>query len=132
MKIAVVDPRCSKTAARAWKWLPIAPNGVGALALAMIHWIIEQRTLQCRLPGQRQQGRRRRPTRSPPGPQAAWLVKIGEDGKPGTFLRGSDIGLPRKNAQEAQGRRETQEGEKPEQWEFDPFIVLSEGQTQTL
>ena len=54
MKIAVVDPRCSKTAARAWKWLPIAPNGVGALALAMIRWIIEHQRLQCRLPGQRQ------------------------------------------------------------------------------
>ena len=29
MKIVVVDPRCSKTASRAWKWLPVDPiNGV--------------------------------------------------------------------------------------------------------
>jgi anaerobic selenocysteine-containing dehydrogenase len=40
MKIAVVDPRCSKTASRAWKWLPVEPNGVSALAMAMIQWII--------------------------------------------------------------------------------------------
>ena len=33
MKIAVVDPRCSKTAARAWKWLPVRPNGVAAVGM---------------------------------------------------------------------------------------------------
>lgn len=43
LKIAVADPRCSKTASRAWKWLPVEPNGVGALAMAMIHWIIENK-----------------------------------------------------------------------------------------
>ncbi len=31
LKIAVVDPRCSKTASRAWKWLPVRPNGVAAV-----------------------------------------------------------------------------------------------------
>ena len=29
MKIAVVDPRCSKGTAHAWKWLPVRPNGSG-------------------------------------------------------------------------------------------------------
>ncbi len=40
-KIAVVDPRFSKTAAKAWKWVPINPGTDGALAMGMIRWIIE-------------------------------------------------------------------------------------------
>ena len=40
-KFAVVDPRLSKTAAKAWKWVPIKPGTDGALAMAMIRWIIE-------------------------------------------------------------------------------------------
>ncbi len=40
-KYAVVDPRLSKTAAKAWKWVPIQPGTDAALALGMIRWIIE-------------------------------------------------------------------------------------------
>ncbi len=40
-KYAVVDPRFSKTAAKAWKWVPINPGTDAALALGMIRWIIE-------------------------------------------------------------------------------------------
>ncbi len=40
-KYAVVDPRFSKTAAKAWKWLPINPGSDAALALGMIRRIIE-------------------------------------------------------------------------------------------
>ena len=43
LKIAVVDPRLSKTAAKAWRWLPIRPGADAALALAMIRWIIDNR-----------------------------------------------------------------------------------------
>ncbi|RMF30922.1 MAG: twin-arginine translocation signal domain-containing protein, partial [Chloroflexi bacterium] len=41
MKIAVVDPRLSKTAAKAKWWLPIKPGTDAALALAMGRWIVE-------------------------------------------------------------------------------------------
>ena len=40
-KIAVVDPRFSKTAAKAWKWIPVKPGGDAALAYAMIRWMFE-------------------------------------------------------------------------------------------
>ncbi|MCC9074945.1 molybdopterin-dependent oxidoreductase [Litorilinea aerophila] len=40
-KYAVVDPRLSKTAAKAWRWIPIKPGADGALAMGMIRWIIE-------------------------------------------------------------------------------------------
>jgi tetrathionate reductase subunit A len=41
MKIAVVDPRLSKTAGKAWKWLAAKPGTDAAVALGMIRWIIE-------------------------------------------------------------------------------------------
>lgn len=41
LKVAVVDPRLSKSAGKAWRWLPVKPGTDAALALAMIRWIIE-------------------------------------------------------------------------------------------
>lgn len=40
-KYAVVDPRLSKTAAKAWRWLPVKPGNDAAIALGMVRWIIE-------------------------------------------------------------------------------------------
>jgi tetrathionate reductase subunit A len=41
LDIAVVDPRFSKTAAKARWWVPIKPGADAALALGMIRWIID-------------------------------------------------------------------------------------------
>jgi tetrathionate reductase subunit A len=100
MKIAVIDPRCSKTAARAWKWLPVEPvNGVPAIAMAMIQWIIDNKRYDAGYlaNANKAASRQDKPTWS----QAAWLVKIDDDGTPGKYLRGSDLGrdvepVPRK------------------------------------
>ena len=40
LKIAVIDPRLSKSAAKGW-WIPVNPNGNLALAMAMTRWIID-------------------------------------------------------------------------------------------
>lgn len=41
-KYAVVDPRLSKTAAKAWRWLPVKPGmGDAAIGMGMVRWIIE-------------------------------------------------------------------------------------------
>ena len=40
LKIAVIDPRLSKSAAKGW-WIPVNPTGNLALALAMTRWIID-------------------------------------------------------------------------------------------
>ncbi len=40
-KYAVVDPRLSKAAAKAWRWIPAKPGMDAAIALGMIRWIIE-------------------------------------------------------------------------------------------
>jgi tetrathionate reductase subunit A len=118
MKIAVVDPRCSKTAARAWKWLPVQPNGVGALAMAMIQWIVENGRYDARYLANAN-GAAAKEDGEPTWTQAAWLVKVQADGKPGRFLRGSDLGF---SAEKRAKKKD--EG----QWEFDPFIVYAGGQ----
>ncbi|MBI3648476.1 MAG: polysulfide reductase NrfD [Actinobacteria bacterium] len=41
LKFAVIDPRLSKSAGKAWKWVPVKPGGDAALALGMMRWIIE-------------------------------------------------------------------------------------------
>jgi tetrathionate reductase subunit A len=113
MKIAVIDPRCSKTAARAWKWLPVEPvNGVGAIAMAMIQWIIDNKRYDARYLANANKAAPR-PDKEPTWSQAAWLVKIGEDGTPGKYLRGSDLGR--------RSRRPEQKDGSP--WEFDAFVV---------
>ena len=42
LKIAVIDPRLSKSAAKGW-WIPVNPTGNLALALAMTRWIIDNK-----------------------------------------------------------------------------------------
>ncbi len=42
LKIAVVDPRLSKTAAKGW-WIPVRPGGDLALAFGMLRWTIENK-----------------------------------------------------------------------------------------
>lgn len=39
-RVVVVDPRMSTSAAKAHRWLPVAPGTDGALALAIAHWIL--------------------------------------------------------------------------------------------
>ncbi len=113
MKIAVVDPRCSKTAARAWKWLPVRPNGVAAVGMGMMRWIIDQQRYDARYLANANKAAAKADS-EPTWTQAAWLVKINPDGTPGTFLRGSDLGLPKEKRPKKKG-----DGE----WEFDPFMV---------
>ncbi|PJF46180.1 MAG: molybdopterin oxidoreductase, partial [Candidatus Thermofonsia Clade 3 bacterium] len=89
LKIAVVDPRHSKTAAKAWKWIPAAPGAEGALALAMIQWIIENQRYDARYLAAANKAAAAEIGEST-WSNAAWLVRIEEDG-PGAFLRVRDL-----------------------------------------
>ena len=40
--IAVADPRFSKLASKAWRWLPVKPGSDGALAMGFIRWMLEE------------------------------------------------------------------------------------------
>ncbi len=115
LKIAVADPRCSKTASRAWKWLPVRPNGVGALGMGMMRWILENGRYNARYLSNANKAAATE-GKEPTWTQAAWLVKL-VDGKPGPFLRASDVDLPTT-------KRKAKDGKE---WTFDPFIVSNDG-----
>lgn len=90
-KIAVADPRFSKLASKAWKWLPIKPGTDAALALGIIRWIIEQKRydatfLEC---ANKAAALRAGETS---WSNATWLVAI-KNGIPTGFVRAADVGL---------------------------------------
>ncbi|MCL4797332.1 MAG: molybdopterin-dependent oxidoreductase [Bryobacteraceae bacterium] len=92
LKVAVVDPRHNVLASKAWRWVPVKPGEDAALALGMVRWILEnsrfdRRYLEnCNKAAADADG-------EPTWSNGAWLVKIGADGRPGKFLRASEIGL---------------------------------------
>ena len=92
LKVAVVDPRHTKMAAKAWKWLPIKPGEDAALALAMIQWIIDNERYDkrylanCNKAASTADG-------EPTWSNGAWLVKVRDDGTGAAFLRASEVGL---------------------------------------
>lgn len=85
-KIAVVDPRFSKLASKAHKWLPIKPGEDAALAMAFIRWIIENKKYDEKfLKAANKAAAKALGEKS--WSNATWLVEI-KDGKPEKFLRG--------------------------------------------
>lgn len=91
LKIAVADPRLSKTASKAEWWLPIKPGTDAALALAMIQWIIENERYDAKYLANANKAAAHQDNETT-WSNAAHLVKI-EDGKPTTLLRAEEIGL---------------------------------------
>lgn len=92
LRVAVIDPRYSKIASKAWKWLPVKPGEDAAIAFAMIRTIIEsqrydKRYLEnCNKAAAAADG-------EPTWCNAAWLVKIRPDGTAGPFVRASELGM---------------------------------------
>lgn len=115
LKIAVVDPRFSKLASKAWRWLPAKNGSEGALALAMIQWILaKERYNETFLRNANKAAAAA--AKEPAWCNATWAVKcegkpkhdaqgqevVGPDGKPsldfipGAFVYASELGLPKK------------------------------------
>jgi len=96
LKIAVVDPRMSKSASRAWKWVPIKPSTDAAFALGMIRWIIENKRYDEKYLMNANKAAAKA-TGETTWSNAAHLVRIESDG-PGALLRASDLGIGDKDA----------------------------------
>lgn len=125
VKFAVIDPRFSKTASKAWKWIPALPGSEAAFALGMMRWIIENKKYDAKYLSNANKAAAKQ-DKEPTWCNATWLVKI-EKGSPGAFLRGSDIGVTK----EARAFVDKKSGEeKP--YEFDPFVVLKDGAPVTV
>ncbi len=90
-KLAVADPRLSKTAAKADWWLPIKPGGDAALALGMMRWIFEHERYNTAYLENANKAAAAEDG-EPNWTSATYLVKI-EGGRPTRFLRASEVGL---------------------------------------
>lgn len=112
VKLTVVDPRFSKLAAKAQKWIPIKPGTDAAMLMAMIRWIIENKRYNEKFLMNANKAAATAAGETS-WSNASWLVK--EDG---SFLRASEIKLAEKEI------RKTADGKD---WEFDPFVVMKDG-----
>lgn len=106
-KIAVADPRFSKLASKAWKWLPVKPGTDAALAAGMIRWIIENKRYDAKFLSCANKA-----AAAAAGENswcnATWLVEI-KDGKPGKFVRAADVGLAQPETRKTKDGKEYQE-----------------------
>ncbi|GIU95952.1 MAG: hypothetical protein KatS3mg012_2409 [Gaiellaceae bacterium] len=116
LKIAVVDPRLSKTAAKAWRWVPAKPGSEGALALALIRWIIDNRRYdEAFLRNANKAAAEAAGEKT--WTNATWLVYAAGENE-GKLVRASEIGL---------GEVEERLDAKGNPYEYDRFVVLVNG-----
>lgn len=127
MKYAVLDPRCSKAAAKAWKWVPVQPGTDAAFAAGMIRWIVDNQKLNS---GFLSNANKAAAVAAKEGSwtNSSWLVKV-KDGKPGAFVRGSELGLVDvKVKKDKEGKEETTYAvKKGPTFAFDPPVALVAG-----
>ncbi len=90
-KIAVADPRFSKLASKAWKWLPLKPGTDAALAMGMTRWILENKRYDAKFLACANKAAAQAAGENS-WCNATWLVEI-KDGQPGKHVRGADVGL---------------------------------------
>lgn len=126
LKFAVIDPRLSKIGGKAWKWLPNKPGTEGAIALALIQWIIANERYDARYLALANKAASI-DAKEPTWCNASWLVKVDpEKGTPGKFLRGSDLKLVEAKEEEKDGKRVitylTTDGKTV--FATDPFVVM--------
>lgn len=90
LRMDVVDPRLSKTAEKADKWVPLEPGTDAALALGMARWIIEHKRYDEQYLTNPDQGAAESDG-EPTWSDATHLVRVDADGRP--KARPSDLGL---------------------------------------
>jgi tetrathionate reductase subunit A len=127
LRYVVVDPRFSKAASKAWKWIPIKPGEDAALALGMIRWIIESQRHNVKFLANANKAAAQQAGEAS-WTTASWLVKV-KDGKPGKFVRASELNLVTKGTDKDKDGKEitvytTADGAR---FTFDPFVVLVAG-----
>lgn len=130
LKFVVVDPRLSKLASKSEQWIPIKPGTEGAMALALIRWVIENKRYDARFlacANKAAAAAKKEASWS----NAVWLVKM-TDGKPGNFLRASEIKLADKSEVEKDGKKVAVYKVGSTEYAFDPFVCLLNGQPVAL
>jgi len=98
-RIAVADPRFSKLASKAWKWLPLKPGTDAPVALAMIRWIIENQAYDATFLAAANKAAAIA-AQEASWSNASWLVALDPEGRPGKLVRAVDLGLAASDAKE--------------------------------
>lgn len=126
LKYAVIDPRLSKVASKAWKWMPNKPGTEGAIALALIRYVIDNKKYDEKFLRNANKAAAAANGEASWG-NATWLVKIEKDA-PTVFLRASEAGLATKD------KGTDKDGKEINVWKvdgteftFDPLVVLKDG-----
>jgi anaerobic selenocysteine-containing dehydrogenase len=118
LQMTVLDPRCTKLATKAQRWVPVLPGTDAAFALGMTRWILENKKYDAAYLAccNKAAAAAIRETTWSNGP---WLVKLDQEGKPGKFLRAHEIGL------KAAEKRTDKDGKE---FDFEYLVALKDGQ----
>ncbi len=120
-RIAVADPRFSKLASKAWKWLPLKPGTDAALAMGIIRWLIDNQGYDAKFLACANKAAALEAGETS-WSNATWLVDC-SGGQPGKLVRAADIGLV-----EAETR--TDKDDKPYMESF--MVAMVGGQPMAL
>jgi anaerobic selenocysteine-containing dehydrogenase len=123
LKLAVLDPRMTKLAAKSPDtWVPVTPGTDGAFAMGMTRWILDNARFDAKYLANANKAAAAADGEST-WSNAPWLVKLGKDGTPGAFLRASEIGLREK---------ELRKGKDGKEVEYEHLVVLKDGKPVTF
>jgi len=117
-KIAVADPRFSKVASKAWKWLPLKPGTDAALAMGMIRWILEEKRYDAKFLACANKAAAKEAGENS-WCNGTWLVEV-KDGKSGKLARAAEHGLSKAE------KRRTKDGKGEYEEKF--MLVMANGQ----
>jgi len=117
VKMTVVDPRFNKAAAKANRYLPINPGADGAFFEGIIQSIIKNKKYDAKYLANANKAAAKE-AKEPTWTNAALLVKLDKDGKPGKFLRANEINL-------AQIEKRTDKDGKEHEFEY--LVVMKDG-----
>lgn len=98
-RVAVADPRFSKLASKAWKWLPLKPGSDAPVALAMIRWMIDNNAFDAKFLAAANKAAAVA-AKEASWSNATWLVALDQEGRPGKLVRAADVGLAAADAKE--------------------------------
>jgi tetrathionate reductase subunit A len=120
-KIAVADPRFSKLASKAWKWLPLKPGTDAAVAMGIMRWMFDEKRIDAKFLGCANKAAAKAAGEDS-WSNATWLVAM-KDGKPGKLVRAADVGLIAAEKRKVLDKDTKEEKEYEEKF----FVVMVDG-----
>jgi anaerobic selenocysteine-containing dehydrogenase len=118
LKVTVLDPRFTKMAAKAQRWIPVKPGTDAAFAMGMTRWILENKRFDAKYLANCNKAAAAL-DKEATWSNSTWLVKLDDKGQPGAFLRAHEIGLKEK---------ETRTDKDGKEFTFEYLVALVGGQ----